>query len=172
MQQSIQCHTSKTCDNNKKGLDMKLAKLDNKGVSHSMLVLSFVVLFAIFGVGYSVASKTSSANAVSKKCVQKSYKKGSKGTCVKYMQELLNYDYRIVFPSQDVYDLTADGNFGSDTKTRVKAFQGAKHLTKSGVVGPKTWSQMCLVLKGKLHIDGYYPPSNVVEAGKKAGCQL
>ena len=52
-------------------------------------------------------------------------KKGSRGSEVKHLQELLN--------------IKADGIFGSQTQTAVKAYQTAHNLTPDGIVGPNTW---------------------------------
>jgi murein DD-endopeptidase MepM/ murein hydrolase activator NlpD len=52
-------------------------------------------------------------------------KLGSKGADVKYMQKSLG--------------ITADGDFGPNTKAAVMKFQAAHHLLADGIVGPKTW---------------------------------
>ena len=55
-------------------------------------------------------------------------KKGSKGAAVKKLQELLK--------------ITADGMFGNNTETAVKAFQRANGLAVDGIVGAKTWAAL------------------------------
>lgn len=55
-------------------------------------------------------------------------KKGSKGAAVKKLQELLK--------------ITADGIFGLNTETAVKAFQREKGLAIDGIVGAKTWAAL------------------------------
>lgn len=40
------------------------------------------------------------------------------------------------------YSLTADGQFGATTQTKVKAFQTSRGLTSDGVVGAVTWSRL------------------------------
>lgn len=57
-------------------------------------------------------------------------KKGSKGDDVKKLQTKLG--------------LTADGDFGSGTETKVKEWQTANGLTADGVVGSATWEKMGL----------------------------
>lgn len=57
-------------------------------------------------------------------------KKGSKGEDVKKLQAKLG--------------LTADGDFGSGTETKVKEWQTANGLTADGVVGSATWEKMGL----------------------------
>jgi murein DD-endopeptidase MepM/ murein hydrolase activator NlpD len=52
-------------------------------------------------------------------------KVGSKGGDVKYLQKKL--------------DITADGDFGPNTRKAVVAFQTKKGLTADGIVGPTTW---------------------------------
>jgi len=60
-------------------------------------------------------------------------KKGDTGAEVYAIQYLLR--------SQG-FSLTADGIFGSITKTKVQSFQTAKGLSADGIVGPKTWKAL------------------------------
>ena len=41
----------------------------------------------------------------------------------------------------------ADGDFGSETKKAVKAFQTDKGLQVDGIVGPKTWAALDSAIK-------------------------
>ncbi|MFE0252371.1 peptidoglycan-binding protein [Streptomyces sp. NPDC059010] len=56
---------------------------------------------------------------------------GDTGKAVAHAQCLLNIYGR---------GLEEDGIFGSATKTAVKWAQGRCHITKDGIVGPKTWN--------------------------------
>ncbi|MBM7441065.1 peptidoglycan-binding protein [Streptomyces sp. HB132] len=61
-------------------------------------------------------------------------KSGSTGPQVKAVQTLLN---------QQGYEAgTADGVFGSATRSAVQAFQTARGLSADGTVGPKTWTAL------------------------------
>lgn len=60
-------------------------------------------------------------------------KKGDTGADVYAIQYLLR---------GQGFALTADGIFGSITKTKVQAFQTAKGLSADGIVGPKTWKSL------------------------------
>jgi peptidoglycan hydrolase-like protein with peptidoglycan-binding domain len=40
------------------------------------------------------------------------------------------------------YNIAADGNFGTQTKTSVQAFQASQGLTADGIVGPQTWPKL------------------------------
>ena len=55
-------------------------------------------------------------------------RKGSKGSAVKKLQELLH--------------ITADGIFGLQTEAAVKAYQTSKGLVADGIVGAKTWAAL------------------------------
>lgn len=63
-------------------------------------------------------------------------KKGARGTCVTKLQSLL---------MQKGYSLPlygADGNFGFETETAVRAFQRDKGLSADGQVGLNTWAAL------------------------------
>lgn len=63
-----------------------------------------------------------------------SYKKGSSGSTVKQIQQVLK--------NQGYYNGSVDGNFGSATESAVKAFQRAKGLTADGKAGSQTLKAM------------------------------
>ena len=61
-------------------------------------------------------------------------KRGARGEKVKLVQNLLN---------QKGYNAgSADGIFGGNTESAVKAFQQANGLSADGIVGPKTWAAL------------------------------
>jgi hypothetical protein len=61
-------------------------------------------------------------------------RKGSKGTVVEKLQELLNTKLGI--------ELKVDGVFGSRTKKAVRNYQKKFGLKVDGVVGPQTWASL------------------------------
>ena len=63
-------------------------------------------------------------------------KKGAKGPVVKYAQQLL-MDHGYSLPKYG-----ADGDYGSETVSAVKAFQKANGLTADGIIGKKTWEKL------------------------------
>ena len=80
--------------------------------------------------------KTTTSTATSStKCVSSSYRRGSNGTCVKYIQELLN--------ASGNAKVSVDSSFGPATETGIRAFQTARKIKIDGVVGPSTWSHLC-----------------------------
>lgn len=60
-------------------------------------------------------------------------KSGSSGSSVKLAQQKL---------IAAGYNISADGKFGSKTKSAVIAFQKANGLTADGIIGPKTWAAL------------------------------
>ena len=70
---------------------------------------------------------------------KKTLQKGSKGSEVKELQELLN--------EQISAGLTVDGIFGSKTLAAVKAYQTAKGLKVDGIVGYNTWCALLGIVK-------------------------
>ena len=57
-------------------------------------------------------------------------KYGSKGEEVKQLQRFLG--------------ITADGDFGIGTESKVKEWQSKNNLVNDGIVGPSTWNAMGL----------------------------
>lgn len=58
---------------------------------------------------------------------------GMKGADVMVLQALL---------TAHGYSTTVDGNFGSGTTTKLKAYQKANSLTADGIAGDKTWAKL------------------------------
>lgn len=71
-------------------------------------------------------------------CVDSIYKQGSRSTCVKYTQQIVN-------ASGTSSKIDTDGIFGAKTKDAVVSFQKAKKLTADGIVGANTWKKLCAV---------------------------
>jgi len=66
-------------------------------------------------------------------------KRGSKGKPVQIMQYFLSF---IGHFNRDVPIIAADGIFGVDTETAVRAFQRAYGLREDGIAGRKTWDMI------------------------------
>ena len=90
------------------------------------------------GSSKSTTTKTSSnkTSTSSTKCPYKkaaknrTFKKGSNGESVKWIQWQLN--------KKNKAGLTVDGDYGDKTVSAVKSFQKSKKLTVDGICGPKT----------------------------------
>lgn len=77
-----------------------------------------------------------STTAVKQPSNSSTLRKGSKGTAVKEMQNLL-MKHGYALPNYG-----ADGDFGNETLAAVKAFQYDKGLEVDGAVGPLTWAAL------------------------------
>src|SRR3954467_12178476 len=108
---------------------MKIQRLSSKGFSHTIVLAAFVLVFAVAGVGYLVASHAASP------CRARTFRAGSKGHCVRDVQGMLQLTTN--------GGLRVDGKFGSRTNNTVKKFQRSHHLGADGIVGRKTWSKLC-----------------------------
>jgi peptidoglycan hydrolase-like protein with peptidoglycan-binding domain len=137
---------------------MKLLKLNSRGVAHHFALAALVVgvgIFATFKVisshalvpsdGGSSSSSSSSHKTVAKKGTyhnpyscsgSPTLTVGSKGSCVQYMQYVVN--------------TVPDGDFGPNTKRQVQIFQfnyakstgncGSTYQSCDGIIGPKSWA--------------------------------
>lgn len=109
-----------------------------------------------------VASHPSTVNAASG-CTQYVFAKYSSGTCVKYIQIMLN-NIPIVQPK-----LATDGLFGSKTQFAVKQYQSDPWYEAGppvdGIVGPKTWRSLC-----GMNIRFAQPGGYAYNAAVSAGC--
>lgn len=63
-------------------------------------------------------------------------RKGDKGPVVKYAQQLL------MKAGYELPRFGADGSYGTETVSAVKAFQKANGLQQDGIIGPKTWAKL------------------------------
>ncbi len=102
-------------------------------------------------------------------CNNQTFRQGSKGNCVKYIQTLVNYhDSRTA-------DISIDGAFGAKTTTKVKTFQKTFGITADGIVGKKTWGLLCDTHKGYSTSSGSYgvfSSQAAYNAAKAAGCNM
>lgn len=101
---------------------------------------------ALLSIVFTTAAPTpaSAARETGKGCTAHVYKKGSRSTCVKYIQKMLNgidTTYRKYYGSSP---LVADGIFGSKVYTQVYRYQKYfYHKTGTGVVDRITWRMLC-----------------------------
>ncbi|QEO13159.1 peptidoglycan-binding protein [Agromyces intestinalis] len=113
-------------------------------------------------------------------CVSYVYGQNSTyASCVKNIQTILNGATVLRSTCRGVgyanNRITADGYFGPATKSRVIAFQKSKCLTGDGVVGPKTWSELCWVANWlganiRSGAPDYAIAQTTYKAGKASGC--
>lgn len=142
-----------------------------KKVNYFQLAILIGVLI-IAGVVIKVVSHAGS-------CKDGTFGQGTSGRCVTDIQILMNAMYNnggsVFYPYFGQYGgrvLTVDGQYGANTKADVAAFQHADNswhhdtaFTVDGVVGPKTWNEICLY--------GYHNNlgAKADNAGYDAGCR-
>lgn len=113
-------------------------------------MLLFAVVFAVVGGSY-MAYKSFAAT-----CTQYNFSYGSRGYCVADIQGMLKTGH-------GYNNIAVDGIFGTQTKNYVIWFQASSGFLKAdGIVGPKTWEQLCNA--------GYNPPQAFLWYAKSAGC--
>jgi len=88
-----------------------------------------------------IVSAEPAAAAQAALCKDQTFKLGSKGKCVNYLQIILNA-YGLGSGS-DSGDTTVDGIFGGRTEELVKRFQTKWAISSDGIVGPNTWRKLC-----------------------------
>lgn len=120
------------------------------------VLIALVISFTAPIIGTAGAAPAQAAS-----CTSYKYSRGGTGTCVKYIQQILNGasangQSTCTRNGTKVRDatnyLTADGVWGSRTNDRVKRFQSSHCLSSDGVVGQKTWQSLCVVGRQS----GYY----------------
>lgn len=95
------------------------------------------------------------------KCVDHVYGYGSNSVCVGYIQKLLNW-------APYGPKLVVDNSFGSQTRKATINYQnGMSNLVADGLVGPKTWLQLCSPQMGP-----GIPPKFPLAAARAAGCNI
>lgn len=107
-----------------------------KKVSIKLIVMSFVMAVA---AALLPASQTNAASG----CVTGTYRQGSRGDCVRYIQSILTYNTQSGRCGSVNTATGIDGAFGPKTLAAVKALQGEYCLVKDGIVGPNTWRTLC-----------------------------
>ncbi|MGY0539276.1 peptidoglycan-binding domain-containing protein [Nocardioides sp. YJ-D4] len=90
--------------------------------------------------GATVTSMAAPAPAQAATCTSYNYSYGGNGTCVRYIQTLLNW--------QPGIDLVVDGAYGNLTRQAVIARQTSwrywdSSVVVDGIVGPRTWAYLC-----------------------------
>jgi peptidoglycan hydrolase-like protein with peptidoglycan-binding domain len=77
-------------------------------------------------------------------CNQQTFYNYTTGTCVGYIQGLLNFEGSYIHWAHWANN-TVDNQFGPNTEAQVKYFQAYDHDNIDGIVGPLTWQGICVV---------------------------
>lgn len=140
-----------------------------KGVEDSMIKSLKFLSLAGLTLGLAVLFNLGNANAASAACVDNLYRKGSSGTCVRYMQTLNN-----AYAPTYVKAVSTDGIFGWRTDSSVRSLQSFFGLQADGIVGPKTWKVLCTTQAGWRDSSGRshmaIPAGWPLATAKSAGC--
>lgn len=130
-----------------------------------------IKFLSLLGLSLAIATiislgSTSSASAA---CVDNVYRKGSSGTCVRYIQTLNN-----AYAPSYANKLTVDGGFGTRTNSSIRLLQSNFGLKSDGIVGYKTWHLLCTSQAGWTDGNGiknmYVPTGWPLSTAKNAGC--
>lgn len=135
---------------------------------------AFVLVFGGFGI-YTLRNSSAYSN-----CTSNQYRLNSRGTCVKYIQQMQNgLSVALANQSRNGYTikstrLTADGVFGSATTSKVKTWQGFSRLQVDGIVGKQTWTTMCSTVGAinRIKPNSSTAMNTAYTAAKNANCKL
>lgn len=148
-------------------------------------IIGVALLLLLSAGGYFALQYYNNTKADAASCVSRTFKRGSTGTCVKYIQTILNSLIATKAgnpPSSSFYQamsgltkLSVDGSFGTRTETAVKAYQRNVKVAKSasstpvslsadGIVGSLTWQGLCIASKDR------FAGGAAQNAGQLAGC--
>ncbi len=121
------------------------------------------LIVAVSSIG--VLGGTASPAEAATPCVQKLYRYGSKGDCVRYIQALANYR------PYGAPALVVDGVWGSKTELAVRRIQETWYILKvDGIVGPMTWGVLCTPAQGSVEAPNRVPRNYPIWAARAAGC--
>jgi peptidoglycan hydrolase-like protein with peptidoglycan-binding domain len=143
---------------------MKLTKrlLNQQGIAHHILVLviAFVALFGISGTYFVVRSNA--ATPCAKQTLREGLNEGTYGgTCVSFLQAMLNSATQAFGSGYGGTRLTVDGDFGPKTYAQVRRFQTRFAPPVDGIVGPITWHALCYESYNRTSARGYTGPNYV-----------
>jgi peptidoglycan hydrolase-like protein with peptidoglycan-binding domain len=148
----------------------KSGALVKKSKINVFQIAILVSLFVVAGVIYKVYSHGGG-------CTNSALRSGDKGTCVTYMQKMLNaYSMTYgTFTDTGQTQLKPDGSFGPATKAKVMDFQKYSNdrLSRDGVAGKATWKSLCGYTEQYVNSYGYggsNVQSQAAIAGRSAGC--
>jgi peptidoglycan hydrolase-like protein with peptidoglycan-binding domain len=105
-------------------------QIPRKKVALRLLTL-FLGIALLSGLSLATAPKASAAV-----CTHYVYRAGSNGTCVRYIQIMIN---SLNLGS----DIAEDGSFGPITRSKVISLQKTEGIAADGVVGKNTWHRLC-----------------------------
>jgi len=129
--------------------------------THARALLASLTLAASLSA---VAATPEPAQAAGS-CVSYNYGYGGYAACVGRIQVLLNaFRPEIGYPYAK---LAVDNSFGPATRAAVIKFQKFWRLTPDGIVGPRTWNELCSPHMGPGPI-AWYPYA----AARAAGCAI
>lgn len=148
-----------------------------KGIKKLALLAAFVAGIA----SINLIAPAPQADAAA--CTAYTYRNGSRATCVRYIQTMLNTCAKHignccynVYPNGS--QIAVDGAYGRITTERVRVFQkyhGLGRLAVDGIVGPETWAQLCDSMRFGAQswiYNSYYSWRQGVNAARAAGCAI
>lgn len=107
------------------------------------LTLVAALLFSACFVALAPSPAAAWSGTSGKGCTANVYGRGSAGACVKYIQRILNGTNAAYGSQYGGSYLAVDGIFGANTHTQVQRFQKWTFLAADGIVGSKTWDDLC-----------------------------
>lgn len=158
--------TKKTASSGKVVAGKKKFSLSRKEI----IIFSVAAILAIGLGGFFGYQKYQENQSGAAGCYSSTFRQGSRGTCVKYIQQLHNYFKKYSGGTT----LTVDGSFGSLTKSAIVSDQKKLGLVGDGIVGPKTWGILCYPQAGYVDSNGVahpaWPDTGWRTTARAAGC--
>ena len=144
---------------------------------NSIKKLTIGLALVLLSASGSVMVPAGQASAAAR-CTDYMYGYGGNGTCVRYLQQMLNaaganwaeasYYGTCYGRSVSMEVLATDGSFGGRTDAKVRSFQNAYCLGTDGLVGQKTWAKLCQRISG-WYTNTSYPGASMYNQGHNAG---